>query len=1040
MADLDRTLLAHYNLKTLYPDTWPEDKDFSSDDDEAPVKPQAAKHPARRSKSRYSVLDRSGSNRVSVPGAERSKDGVENLVQRDEPDPLGAAPSVVQILKQRGLAVEDDPKLRNRFLLSSTSFSPTLFLSQVHNTASTESLLQGLDFLSRSIEKKSASLKVLVESNFERFVKAKATIDNVYEEMRTQGRDNDPPSPRRPHSRHTSKSGHLRQVSNVSTSGFSQTSSTDKKKNALTKESEYGVAGIKTPLAEVAVKAEEVWGPALGGQEKEGTLRAVLSTIEKHRDVFELGSSIRDCIRRKDNEMLVEEYKKARKFAEEARKMAESRGQKSLSDSEIHQIVVAARMWSDIDEQMASFKRDVWKRLSGTHSSRQPGDTEEDRPDEYMELISVLLELGVEENPIWVWLLSRFDYLKNKITRTTERSTVEIEILRRKLGNSAKPSLQQMASYLRSAGSLDKPGTTIKIDSVKVLEFWDYVYSVMNDLLSPHGGVLGEIIEYWDIVQSFIDGKAQRKLPLGPNGSSQKYHLLSSDGIRQLQKGTQEIIGILRQHVTTFFSEPPIDDVSMLFSPIPTTPNTPFSAPPSALSPTSALSPRSGTRFKFDPSDIPPPSPRNGESWEQFAFWPPHANAPGGVYYLSKILVLVGTAASEIAGLSLMRGRSSDELKLLIGAVREHSVRAICAAWNNDSENCRMLEDWTRSPDRRDLTNMPNRFMALESVILGNLQKITYITEAANKSDSPDVVVPPPAKLLQQIRQQFTASLYKALSGMVENAENLRKNDALVNGDGDSIVIPSRGTSDAGLSISNIDATNRNIRMLLTLSNLQSLRNDVVPQLIAQFESNFSVKLSDESKQIRDVVEQIDSRLFSAYTKPISENLSRIIEDGIGSPDWAPPTTQHLKDAKPYVYDVLLALVIVHTDVSTTASTLVGQILKYLLEQISLSLIESFKKRPKYSLAALMQATLDIELMAQTLGNYTTSKASETQSAIYVVLDERTDNEARRRLQDELPELRAILKRLKEGTKGEFACFRRQRQHRASERPSSERS
>ena len=45
----------------------------------------------------------------------------------------------------------------------------------------------------------------------------------------------------------------------------------EKKKNALVKESEYGVHGIKVPLTEVAVKAEEVWGPALGGKDKEDT-------------------------------------------------------------------------------------------------------------------------------------------------------------------------------------------------------------------------------------------------------------------------------------------------------------------------------------------------------------------------------------------------------------------------------------------------------------------------------------------------------------------------------------------------------------------------------------------------------------------------------------------------------------------------------------------------------------------------------------------------------------------------------------------------
>lgn len=87
-----------------------------------------------------------------------------------------------------------------------------------------------------------------------------------------------------------------------------------------------------------------------------------------------------------------------------------------------------------------------------------------------------------------------------------------------------------------------------------------------------------------------------------------------------------------------------------------------------------------------------------------------------------------------------------------------------------------------------------------------------------------------------------------------------------------------------------------------------------------------------------------------------------------------------------------------------------------------------------------MQATLDTELVAQTLSNYTTEKASELQSSIYLVLDERTDAEARTRLQGELPEMRAVLKRLREGTKGQFGCFRRERRVRSEARPGSSRS
>lgn len=112
-STIETEILNKYNLTTLYPAAWPEEKDAADEGelsgDEAPaVKTQAV----RRSRSRYSVLeDRSRFSR-QVPGAERSKDGVETLVQKDEQDPLGMYPSVVQVLRTRNLSVEDDIKLR----------------------------------------------------------------------------------------------------------------------------------------------------------------------------------------------------------------------------------------------------------------------------------------------------------------------------------------------------------------------------------------------------------------------------------------------------------------------------------------------------------------------------------------------------------------------------------------------------------------------------------------------------------------------------------------------------------------------------------------------------------------------------------------------------------------------------------------------------------------------------------------------------------------------------------------------------------------
>jgi exocyst complex component 2 len=130
-----------------------------------------------------------------------------------------------------------------------------------------------------------------------------------------------------------------------------------------------------------------------------------------------------------------------------------------------------------------------------------------------------------------------------------------------------------------------------------------------------------------------------------------------------------------------------------------------------------------------------------------------------------------------------------------------------------------------------------------------------------------------------------------------------------------------------------------------------------------------------------------------------------------------------------------MTLVMVHTEVSTTVSStgssspLLSEILSYLLENISQALLDGFKERKPntYTLPALMQATLDTEFIAQTMTHYATSKAGEIQGQIYTELDKRTTNEARTRLQQELGDMRVVLKKLREGSRNSFGCFKKQR-------------
>ena len=613
---------------------------------------------------------------------------------------------------------------------------------------------------------------MLVESNFERFVRAKTTIDNVYAEMRNQGAESLSENSRT-NSRVVSKSSaHLRNPSGQAPSTPSRVNKplpSDKKKNALSKESEYGVQGIKAPLIELAVKTEEVWGPAVRGREKEGALKMALDSLDKNRGIFECSAIINDSIKRKDYEKLAEEYNQAQKYAEEAREIADTamEHQVSLTEAQIHQIIITARMWADVEHRIDDFKRTVWRKLTNVPAVPVAA-TKGSQYEEYIALIGILLELGVDDNPIWLWLLSRYDYLKNKIHASFERSRVEIEVVRRHLANAEKPTPQTIALHLKTSARQSLDEKVKDIDTQPVLELWDLIFSTFSSLLSVQSGVFGEVIEFWDRAQTFIDGKVQKTLPIGTDGRSRIHHRLSTDDIRHLQNGVVELVEILREHIFAFFADPPIEDISMLYSPVPPlTPSTPKSTTRSPFM-------YQDSRFKFDANNPPPLSSKRGEVWEDFAFWPPHGNSLSGAYYLGKLLTLLGATAGEMLRLrQVVSGANlSERLRTLMAGARERSIRAVCAAWNRDAEACKVLEDWTGSTERRDLTTMPAYFSAFEAAVLSGMQKILYLSEATtNRPGSSGIVSPPPAKLLHMVRTQFVLTLYNAFSGMVENAE-----------------------------------------------------------------------------------------------------------------------------------------------------------------------------------------------------------------------------------------------------------------------------
>ncbi|PWW76845.1 hypothetical protein C7212DRAFT_351691 [Tuber magnatum] len=941
----EAALLKHYRLQNPFPETW------SDPIEEAHI---IQRQQSRASTSRYSVLQEEGIS-ASLKGLVGGDVYSTGAVPEDEPDPLGMVGSVARVLGKRGLPVRDNVRLRNRYLVSSKTFSPTAFLRDVHANTPSPTLQQGLDNLSTSIAQKSGSLKLLVESNFDRFVAAKGTIEGVYKEMK-------------------------------------ENSFLDRDR-----ESEWGVGKIRSYLNDAGAKADEVFGPAMKGRGREEGLRLALAVLEKHRAMLEMPGNLSECIKRKDYESLIEEYQKARSFLEKSRKLVTTGSMAPVKEDLIHQLVIAETMWAEITIAIEDFKRDTWKRLVECPTE---GNL-------HMELIGILLELGVDDNPVWLWLLSRYDYLKNRIVTLFERPRVEIEVLRRKVAEAPSPSPKSVARHLRSPSRRAHVDPSKSLDTQLVTSCWELVYSSLSALLSPSSGLVGELLSFQRTAQSFIDG--DNLLPVGIDDQSRKHHRLEPDDVRKLQEGICELAMMIRDCLARFYMEPPVEDVSAIYSPIPATP-------------LSANAPGQDPNFP-PPGPAAPGAQAQKDEDEVYAFVPPGTNSLSGVHYLGKILVLTGNASVAICEMVGRFGRTdiAERFRAMVSGSRERAVVAVCAAWLKDAGDCKFLEDWMRAGDNRDVTRMPGLFGAFEREVISGMQAVVYLNKVV-RSDS-SVIPPPSTKLLSHVRAQFVRSLYKSLQGMVENAKKPLDLDTWDENQTD-LASPVTSVAPRNLTAYSVDSKDKNVRILLTLSNLQLLRNDVVPELIGAFENAFSVKLTDESKTIRDAQSQIDAQLFEEYTKPLISSLSDTIRLGVLSPSWPPPPGKLATSVRPYIYTALLSLVLVHSQIATTAPSLTHPILSYLLEAVSEQLLEAFKQRRKFSLGELLQAALDVEFVNQTLSQYNTPRASELQQGVYVELDRGSDAEARLGLREGLGGMKKILAELRGGSRAEFLCFR----------------
>jgi exocyst complex component 2 len=183
-----------------------------------------------------------------------------------------------------------------------------------------------------------------------------------------------------------------------------------------------------------------------------------------------------------------------------------------------------------------------------------------------------------------------------------------------------------------------------------------------------------------------------------------------------------------------------------------------------------------------------------------------------------------------------------------------------------------------------------------------------------------------------------------------------------------------------------------------------------------------------------EIANTIDEKLFADYTRRRAKTIKEIVKKGIlNGIDWSslkqpfgPPSPFPLYhwplDVQPYVHQALLSLVITHAQVTSTSPTILPRVLTSLIESFSTDLLASFRKVPSFCMGGMLQATLEVEFLHQTLGGNVSKAAGETLQAVYGTIEKSYEGSGGVDL--ELGKVKGLLQRSRAGTKFVYSCFR----------------
>lgn len=783
-------------------------------------------------------------------------------------------------------------KEKLKYLVNTKKFNAKVFLKDIHNRDSFEDLTRSLDILDKTLERQSDDLKDLVQTNFTKYVRVKNRLDQIYEQFSM---------------RYTPSSS----------SGAIDASRGQLDVNQLGEKVDDAIRATTLKLK-----------PLLETNRKMVNFQATRTFIEENKEYFNLIKKLKRCLYRKEYSNLIIEYAKAKELHNQLILDAAV-----AEEDEMGQLVnrvpkVVDKVWDEVEGVVESYRQLTWKTLLSPN--------EEESQLDFLPLISKLLDLNVDKNPIMAWLTVHLDNFEKQLGEISEQMSNKIikgqqNILNDKVeadrDNQKTASIQgvDLTYYLSISqffrDSDGKPNEEVAFrsltafqgltDSPVVVEMWLLFLRYINSLEK----VSMKFIEFWEHVQNFLDGVYQTTLI----NDKKKDNILvgdlkTIDGHKQFLQLEKEQVRQLRyrgEHFVSLFS-----NQLMLF----------FMSSQESLSKGNTITKESGSPLDY-------------------GFIPPRANGLSCLRYLPKMVEPLLKSITKLAQQGIS-SKALDVSRKLVSMITDRSVAAIAATKLRDISNFYKLEDWkvyqtvtdiNHSKLEYGITHFPEIVRIFQEYSIQTTRDLLFAFEKLPVFNGISIVTYPSKRSLTAVEIQQLISMEAVLESILKNAAKDKDNP-------------------------------RNSHTILTLTNLQYIRETTFPQVLQYFDEAFEWNLREKKLELFSLLAKMESSIFGNYLSDLKINIRDVLEKKFHEISWATYTSNSFR-ANDYVIEVLMLLVTIHSECFRIGPQLIERVLRETQIFISKYLFESFKPYiGNLSSDGLLQVTVDLQFFQKVLG------------------------------------------------------------------------